>query len=113
MEGPNDFAVEEGEASVVRQLFKLYATGRFGLTRLKRAAGCPLSESAIANVLSNPFYLGQLRYAGTTRPNAHPAVVSRALFAQVQRIREARTPRSPRAKPLGTLGEACLTHPAR
>src|SRR5579883_1398517 len=88
-DGPDDFAVEPAEAEVVRAMFRLYATGRYGFGRLREITGCPLSVAAIADLLSNPFYLGQLRYDGVVRPNAHPALVSRVVFGKVKSARAA------------------------
>ncbi|MGQ0507971.1 MAG: recombinase family protein [Myxococcaceae bacterium] len=105
LDGEDDFAVVVEEAKVVKQLFTLYASGRFGLARLRKAAGCSLSESAIAGILSNPFYCGLLRWGATVKPNRHAAIVSRRLFAEVQRVRTARAEKAPRLKVPETLAE--------
>jgi site-specific DNA recombinase len=91
--GAHDFEPEPTEAEVVRRLFKLYSSGRHGLRRLRSETGCRLSESAIAELLANPFYVGQVRYRGVVRPNAHVPLVSRSLFARVQRVRSERAAR--------------------
>ncbi len=98
LDGDDDFAVVVSEAEVIKRLFSLYATGRFGLARLRRAAGCSLSESAIAGILSSPFYCGLIRWGDTVKPNRHTGIVSRRLFAEVQRVRTARAAKAPRRK---------------
>ena len=103
-DGPDDFAVEPAEGAIVQQLFKLYATGRYGLSRLRAATGCPLTPASIAELLSNPFYLGQVRYDGVTRPNAHAPLVSRVLFGKAQRVRTARAEKAPRTKAHDAVG---------
>src|SRR4051812_34593791 len=66
-----DFEPDSGKAEVVARLFRLYATGRYGLGQLKTATGCPLSLSGIEGVLANSFYIGRVRYEGVARPNRH------------------------------------------
>jgi site-specific DNA recombinase len=83
-DGPNDFEPDPLGATVVRELFRRYSTGCVGLRELKAATQCALSESAIAELLANPFYLGRVRYRGTVRPNAHVPLVSRRTFRLVQ-----------------------------
>jgi site-specific DNA recombinase len=112
-DGGHAFIPEESEAATVKQLFKLYATGRFGLTKLRKATGCSLSESAIGELLSNPFYTGRVRYAGIVKPNAHAALISPVLFARVQRVRAERAARSPEAKAPEVLAEMPPPHPDR
>ncbi|MCF8785267.1 recombinase family protein [Rhodococcus ruber] len=41
-------------------------------------------------MLQNRYYTGTVRFEGVEYPGGHPALVSEALFAEVQRVREAR-----------------------
>lgn len=50
----------------------------------RRGGGGPLSRSGFYHVLSNPFYYGECRERGVIYPGAHPPLMSRAEFRQVQ-----------------------------
>lgn len=79
-----DFVVVPEQAAVARELFRGYATGRFGLTKLRRTTGCSLTESGIALVLSNPFYTGRIRHGDIVRFNDHERLVSDRRYNRVQ-----------------------------
>jgi site-specific DNA recombinase len=78
---------EPAEAECVRRLFTLYASGIGGPARLKRVAKCPLSASAIRDLLANPVYTGRLRWGGSVVRSAHPPIVSVQLFAKARNVR--------------------------
>lgn len=90
-----DFEPDPAAAEIVARLFKLYATGRYGLGQLKAATGCPLSPSGIEGLLTNCFVLGRVRYEGIARPNRHVGLVSERLFRKVQQTRRARSAARP------------------
>jgi site-specific DNA recombinase len=50
----------------------------------RRGGGGPLSRSGFYHVLSNPFYYGECREKGVVYPGAHPPLMSRAEFRQIQ-----------------------------
>ena len=52
--------------------------------RTRRSGGNPLSRSGFYHILSNPFYHGECRELGIVYPGAHPPLISRAEFRQVQ-----------------------------
>lgn len=109
--GADGFAVDPERASIVRDLFSKFATGRYGTARLRAATGCELSENGIAELLANPVYTGRLRYGDRARLAGHEAIVSERLFIRVQRER-ARRARSARVrlwKTAGTAGEMLLS----
>ena len=58
-----DFDIQAEEAQVVEQVFKSHSQGN-GYLKIKQITGCPLSSQAIANMLSNPFYCGKVRFDG-------------------------------------------------
>lgn len=95
MEGEADFVPVPDQAAIVRELFRRFAKGGMGLTRLRRSTGCPLSEQAIREMLSNPIYIGRLRYAGTVRVNGHEPLVSEPLFNRVQKAKRLRSKGDP------------------
>lgn len=50
----------------------------------RRGGGGPLSRSGFYHILSNPFYHGECRERGISYPGAHPPLISRAEFRQLQ-----------------------------
>ena len=74
--GPEDFVIKEEEAEIVLRMFKLYARGKHGATKLKEVTGCPLSPQGIRKLLKNPFYVGLIKYKNTTRENKHNGIVT-------------------------------------
>jgi len=74
----------------IRRLFELYAAGRDSLPALQHRAdqdGMLPSGSAsrVEYILKNPFYVGQVRWAGEVHSGSQEPLVSRELFDQVQR----------------------------
>ena len=96
--GGPDLVPDPSEAEVVRELFRLFGSGRYGARRLKRMTGCPLSEAAIGDVLANPLYAGRIRYQGDVEPGEHQAIVSDWLFRRAKAVKKAR------AKPVSRSG---------
>lgn len=82
-----DFDLEPEEAKVVEQIFKLYSQGN-GYLKIKQLTGCPLSSQGIANMLSNPFYAGKVKFDGIIEANNHPGIVSEKLFKKCQEMRK-------------------------
>lgn len=50
----------------------------------RRGGDRPLSRSGFYHILSNPFYHGECREQGIVYPGAHPPLLSRAEFRQIQ-----------------------------
>jgi site-specific DNA recombinase len=86
---------------IVREAFELYATGRFSLIALTeelyrrglrtrdtqtRPGGQRVGRSAVAAMLSNPFYIGVLHVKKMNRTfvGNHEPLISRGLFERVQ-----------------------------
>jgi site-specific DNA recombinase len=88
--GSDAFVVDPDAARMVRRLFSMFASGRYGIGRLRAATGCPLSESGIEKLLSNPTYTGRHPYGDRARPAGHERLVSDRLFGRVQRERARR-----------------------
>ncbi|MGA1871693.1 MAG: recombinase family protein [bacterium] len=81
------FDIHPEESKIVKRIFQLYAKG-YGYLRIKKLTGCPLSIKGIANMLSNPFYIGKMRYGGILSDNNHPQIISQRLFNKCQKIRD-------------------------
>lgn len=109
--GADAFVVDPERAPMVRKLFSMFASGRYGIGRLRAATGCPLSENGIEKLLTNPTYTGRHPYGDRARPAAHDRLVSDRLFARAQRER-ARRARSGQVrlwKASGIEGEMALS----
>jgi site-specific DNA recombinase len=52
----------------------------------------PFQKDSIQSILTNPFYIGKVRYLGEERDGAHQALIDRALWERVQMIRAQRAP---------------------
>lgn len=83
------------EATVVRQIFTTYAHDRIGTRAIadqlnqrgiRTRFGKPWSGTTIGNMLSNRVYLGDKIFGDVCVEDAHPAIISRELFEDVQRI---------------------------
>jgi len=84
--------------------FKQYATGNhtvktigrglnergFRSRRTGQSMSKPLSNSAVANMLSNRYYAGYVKYRGVMYRGRHKPIVTAAVFANVQAIRDSR-----------------------
>jgi hypothetical protein len=109
------FVIEPAEAEIVERVFKTYARGKVGLTKLREITACPLSEGGIEHLLLNPTYTGRLRWKTIARPADHEAIVSDRLFLKVQRerVRRSRSSRIRLWERRGTAGEMELSCGAR
>jgi len=85
-------AIDEQSGPLVRQAFLMAAEGKSFRTILVGLAGLgltskrgrPLSLSSLHNMLTNPFYSGETYCQGKLIEGTHEAIVSKALFAEVQ-----------------------------
>ncbi len=86
-------------AGLVREAFRLYATGEYSVLELQAAmhakgltspfakrAGAPMSASKLAEMLANPFYLGVVEWGGVRYEGQHQPLVSQSLFDRVQDV---------------------------
>jgi DNA invertase Pin-like site-specific DNA recombinase len=94
--------IDPHRGPLVRQLFELYASGRFSLDALRYevhrrglsgSAGRPFSKNGIATILHNPFYIGVIRVkrTGETFAGIHEPLIGKALFDAVQARLSGRT----------------------
>jgi len=90
--------VDPALAPLVREAFERAATSRLPLRALlaKMTAkglvsrtGKPLKVSAFWYMLGNPFYVGLIRWHGELIPGTHESLISRELFAAVEKRLEA------------------------
>ena len=80
-------------APLVREAFEMAAEGSLSLRRMLEILtakglvsrnGRPLGASALRAILTNPFYIGKLRYGGELLEGAHEPLIGSELFERVQ-----------------------------
>lgn len=88
----------------VKWAFERYASGEWTIGMLRdelnkhhvmtlprpSRPSAPIAFSHVANMLKNRYYVGVVRFEGVEYPGNHEALVSEALYAQVQQVRAAR-----------------------
>lgn len=89
-------------APLIRWAFEAYATGDWTLKTLcaaladkglktrdrRTSVGKPISTSTLSNILSNPYYVGVVRYEKAEAPGSHEPLISRELFDRVSEVLE-------------------------
>ncbi len=87
--------VDVEKSARVKKLFTMYATRAYTFNalanwcsekKLLTPAGNPISLSNVQHILSNPFYIGLMRYKGEIFEGRHEPLVSKKLFDQVQEV---------------------------
>jgi site-specific DNA recombinase len=90
---------------LVRQAFRLYATGRYSLPTLrtqliklglKTKRGEPISKNTLAGILKSTFYYGLVRVEKNNQTFAgiHEPLISKALFDKVRLVAAGKSPRA-------------------
>jgi hypothetical protein len=86
--------IDEEKAPLVRKMFELYSTGNYGTDTLaemmfkeglRNAGGKRIYKSRIATLLTDPFYIGKIRYNDAIHKGAHERLIGDELFEVVQR----------------------------
>lgn len=89
-------------APFAKLMFQLYANDQYSLRELSRemarrgcfdSTGKPMLVDIVRKRLSNPFYIGKMRWRGKIYPGAHEPIVSASTFKQVQKIMARRSRR--------------------
>lgn len=87
-------------APLIRWAFKAYAAGDWTIFRLceeltarglttrpsRKGPAKPISTTTLWNILSNPYYVGVVRYEGAEAPGAHEPLIAQETFDRVQRV---------------------------
>lgn len=102
--------VDTDKAPAIKRMFELYATGEYSIKHLieetyalglRTNAGGKIVKSRIDQLLRDPFYYGKMSWKGIVYPGKQEALISEALFTQVQKILKGRgAPRYTKHNPL-------------
>jgi site-specific DNA recombinase len=85
----------EAEIPTIKEIFRLYTKRRMGCQMvaktinargLRRRSGKPYSYKTVADVLSNPAYIGTVLFREVEVDNAHPAIIDKESFDLAQRL---------------------------
>lgn len=89
--------VDPVRAPIIQRIYQEYATGlhtvqsvwriakELGLyTRMKKEKGCFVTRNTVYEVLTNPFYYGEMCVKGEIMPHIYEPLVSKELFDKVQ-----------------------------
>ncbi len=98
--------IDETKAPFIRRMFELYATGEYSIKKLtemmyqeglRNANGHRIAKSRIHEYLSDPFYIGKIRWNDVKYEGKHEPLISESLFDVVQRTLKGKTtPKSTR-----------------
>jgi site-specific DNA recombinase len=85
----------EAEIPTIKEIFRLYAEKRLGCRNvakdinargMRRRSGALYSYKTIADILSNPVYIGTVIFRDIEVEDAHPAIIDRKTFDEAQRL---------------------------
>ncbi|NQD67278.1 recombinase family protein [Bacillus haikouensis] len=104
--------VNDQEALIVKRIYEHYLNGKtmrkiavgFNKSNVSTKTGAIWNEFKVKYILSNPLYIGTMRYNYRVNKenyfeveDAHPAIISKDTFESAQKIRESRRVVHPRA----------------
>jgi DNA invertase Pin-like site-specific DNA recombinase len=87
--------LDEKRAPIIKEMFELYAAGRYSVRRLqtyltdkglRTRKGNRVMVSSVAEMLKNPFYYGDFIWAGKQYHGTHPPIIDEELFDRVQAV---------------------------
>jgi len=85
--------IDEEKAPFLRKMFELYSTGNYSINSLVKVmfkeglrsrAGKKVGKSRMSDLLSDPFYVGRMRWKGEEYAGKQEPMISVALFDAVQ-----------------------------
>lgn len=99
--GNKTIIIDKERENYIKQIFELYATGRYSLSQISKelydkglrsklsknqVGGKKIYVSKIHKLLKNPFYYGLMVQQGESYRGNHKAIISKKLFDQCQEI---------------------------
>jgi site-specific DNA recombinase len=96
--------IDDERAEHIKWAFKMYATGQVSVAELTheleerglksrttaKFVGSPLTRSMVHRLLSNPYYIGKLRYGGVIYDGNHEPLIDEITFQRVQVVLSSR-----------------------
>jgi len=94
---------DEPRASFVQEIFELYSTGNYSVKALveimhkkglRNSYENKVLKSRMHELLSDPFYMGKIRWNGQTYPGDHEPIITKGIFEEVQQklVRQYKNP---------------------
>lgn len=83
-------------APLIQEMFRLYSTGQFSITRLREVFNqkglkskndIPLNDSAVHKILCNEFYYGRMHWSDLTKMGNHKPLINKELFESCKYVR--------------------------
>ena len=93
--GHKTHIINNNEAIILRKVFKIYASGNYSLKRLVEIAykeglrnklNNKIGLSQMHRLMSNPFYIGKIRWNNQISQGKHEVLISEELFDSVQDV---------------------------
>jgi site-specific DNA recombinase len=98
--GKKIHVINTDTSPLIQKMFKLYASKNHSLKSLvekmygdglRSSNGQKIAKSSLHNLLTNPFYAGEIRWNDKIYPAAHEPLISKNLFKQVQQLLNSKT----------------------
>ena len=98
--GHKTHEIDPEKAPFIKQMFELYSSGQHSLKSLtklleqeglRNRSGRPIVKSRVAELLSDPFYYGDMRWGGEIYLAGHKPLISKELYDRVQKIMHSKT----------------------
>jgi len=94
--GTKSIVFDEDRAFLIKELFELYASGKYsmrGLAKIMQEKGLtnhrtntPISTSQVEQVLKNPFYYGIMKIKDRTYPHQYDPLIPLSLFNKAHEV---------------------------
>ena len=88
--GTRTIELHPEKARIAKRVFELYVSARYSLLTLSKAiqqeTGVRISKTNLHKMLTNPFYIGQFEWGGSTYQGTHTPLISTATFAEAQSV---------------------------
>ncbi len=87
--------VNHDEAPIIKKAFDLYSTGDYSLQKalnkmtelgLRTRSGNKMAKSRFAALLSNPFFMGKVRWNNIIYEGSHESLISKEVYEAVQDV---------------------------
>lgn len=96
-----NIVIDPERGHLVKKIFELYASENYGLPQIMKIvtddgllnntrAGKPVTKAQLSDILSNPFYHGEMLYDGKIYPHKYEHLIDRWLFEKRKAIRDKR-----------------------